>query len=120
MCKTPTYRPRQCRARGVRALVCKADVGTDAGCEFMVARTISELGRVDLLVNNAGTTTFVKEGDLDTLSTDDFQHIYSVNALGAYRMIRLCAPHMRAVGGGRVVNVSSVAGVYHTVGRCTR
>ncbi|CAE7809133.1 clpC [Symbiodinium sp. KB8] len=105
-----------CAASGAQVLLCQADVATDAGCEKLVAETVKRFGRVDFLVNNAGTTKFVHHGDLEGLNSADFRRIYDLNAIGAFNMIRLCAPHMRKAGGGRVVNVSSVAGAYHTVG----
>lgn len=107
---------QECRAHGVRVLLCQADIGSHVGCEKLVSETVKELGRVDFLVNNAGTTKFVQHADLDKLTTADFRMIYDVNAVGAFHMIRLCEPHMRKAGAGRIVNVSSIAGAYHTVG----
>lgn len=109
---------KMCRERGVRVLAVAADVGTDDGCSTLVQAALDGLGRIDVLVNNAGTTKFVPHDDLDGLSSKDFMRIYDVNAVGAFRMIRGCAPHMRMQGGGRVVNVSSIAGLYGTVGSC--
>jgi 3-oxoacyl-[acyl-carrier protein] reductase len=68
-------------------------------------------GRIDALVNNAGVTKFVKYLDLNDLNAADFQRIYSVNVIGAYQMVRACAPAMKRQGKGAVVNVSSVAGI---------
>ena len=73
--------------------------------------TLDKWGRVDGLLNNAGTTQFVAADDLDGLSADDFQRIYAVNVVGPYQMIRAVAPHMKAQGQGSIVNVASTAGL---------
>lgn len=100
-----------CRALGVDAIAVKGDVGDDAACRAVVEAAVARWGRVDVLVNNAGRTTFAAPDDLEALSDDDFLDIYRTNLLGAYHMIRACAPHMRAGGFGAVVNVSSIAGL---------
>ena len=69
---------------------------------------LDKWGRVDALVNNAGTTKFVKHGDLEGLSADDFLRIYRLNVVGPFQMARACAAALKAQKGA-VVNVSSVA-----------
>ncbi|MCF8469436.1 MAG: SDR family oxidoreductase, partial [Parvibaculum sp.] len=80
-------------------------------CRRIVAETVKKWGRVDILVNNAGGTKFANHAELDELDAEDFLWIYKVNVVGAYQMIRACAPHMKDAGKGSVVNVSSIAGV---------
>jgi len=65
-------------------------------------------GRIDALVNNAGTTKFVDHANLDGLQADDFLRIYRVNVVGPFQMTRACAPALKSTRGA-VVNVSSVA-----------
>ena len=101
----------ECEAEGVEVLVCRANVASDEDCRRMVKETVEKWGRIDGVVNNAGTTKFVNHTDLDGLSGQDFLDIYNVNVVGAYQMIRAAAPHLKASGQGSVVNVSSVAGV---------
>jgi len=101
----------ECEAKGVEAIAVKANVAEDADCRRLVAEAASRFGRLDFLVNNAGTTKFVDHADLDGLDADDFLNIYHVNVVGAYQMIRAAAHHMREAGAGAVVNVSSIAGV---------
>jgi 3-oxoacyl-[acyl-carrier protein] reductase len=101
----------ECEKLGVQTLLCKADVAQDADCRRMVAEAMTKWGRVDGLINNAGTTQFVNHADLEGLSADDFQRIYSVNVIGPFQMTRAVTPHMKAAGRGAVVNVSSIAGV---------
>ncbi len=100
-----------CQKLGAETRVCQGDVSSDDDCRRIVAETVAKWGRVDGLMNNAGTTQLVADGNLDALSADDFLHIYSVNVVGAYQMTRAVAPHMKAQGRGSVVNTSSIAGV---------
>ena len=100
-------------ARCKDAIVVQADVGDDAQCRKLVQAAIDKWGRVDALVNNAGTTKFVKHADLDGLSADDFLRIYRLNVVGPFQMTRACAPALKAAKGA-VVNVSSVASLLGT------
>ena len=100
-----------CRAAGSDAIVVKANVGKDEDCRRLAAAALDKWGRIDGLINNAGTTKFVDAADLDGLSSDDFQALYQVNVIGAYQMTRAVAPAMKKAGRGAVVNVSSVAGI---------
>jgi len=99
-----------CRAAGSEALVCQANVADDADCRRMADEAMTKWGRIDGLVNNAGTTKFCDHGDLEGLDASDFQTVLGVNTVGPFQMIRAVAPHMKARGRGVVVNVSSVAG----------
>lgn len=101
----------ECEAKGVEALVCRANVASDEDCRRMVQETVDKWGRLDGLVNNAGTTKFVAHTDLDGLSGQDFLDIFNVNVVGPYQMVRAAAPHLKASGQGSVVNISSIAGV---------
>lgn len=100
-----------CRAAGGDPLVFGADVSDDEACRALVAATVERFGRVDALVNNAGTTKFVNHANLDGLDKDDFLHIYAVNTVGAYQMTRAAAASLRAAGRASVVNVASIAGI---------
>lgn len=99
------------KSKGVDAILAQGDVGEDADCRRIAQAAVDKWGRIDVLVNNAGTTQFANHADLEALSADDFLWIYKVNVIGAYQMIRACAPHMKKVGKGSVVNISSIAGV---------
>jgi 3-oxoacyl-[acyl-carrier protein] reductase len=95
------------------AITVQADVGEDAECRKLVKAALDKWGRIDALVNNAGTTKFVKHPDLDGLSADDFLRIYRLNVVGPFQMVRACAPALKSAKGA-VVNVSSVAGLLGT------
>ncbi len=101
----------QCIAAGSEATTFKADVARDAECRALAAAALDKWGRIDALVNNAGITKFADAADLDALDAGDFQSIYAVNVIGAYQMIRACAPAMKKRGNGAVVNISSISGV---------
>ncbi|MBM7333092.1 SDR family oxidoreductase [Alcanivorax marinus] len=102
---------RDCEAHGVRALVVQADVADDAQCRALVDAAVAEFGRLDVLVNNAGTTKFCPHHDLDGLDKDDFLRLYEVNTVGAYQMTRAATPALRAAGLAHVVNMASIAGL---------
>ncbi len=95
------------------ALLVQADVSDDAQCRKLARAALDKWGRIDALVNNAGTTKFVKHADLDGLSADDFLRIYSLNVVGPFQMTRACAPALKAAKGA-IVNVSSVASLLGT------
>jgi 3-oxoacyl-[acyl-carrier protein] reductase len=99
------------RALGVRAVALRADVAEDADCRALVATAMREFGRLDVLVQSAGTTVFVPHADLEKLSLEDFQRVYAVNVIGPFQCARAAKGAMEASGGGEIVNVSSVAGV---------
>jgi 3-oxoacyl-[acyl-carrier protein] reductase len=95
------------------ASVVQADVGEDADCRKLAKAALDKWGRIDALVNSAGTTKFVKHADLEGLSGDDFLRIYRLNVVGPFQMARACAAALKA-NKGAVVNVSSVAALMGT------
>lgn len=100
-----------CRKLGGRAVAMQGDVAEDADCRRIAADTVAEFGRIDGLMNNAGTTRLVDQSDLDNLTADDFAQIYRVNVIGAFQMTRAVVPQMKKQGRGSVVMTSSIAGV---------
>lgn len=102
---------RECEALGADTIVQQANVAEDADCRALAAAARDKWGRIDALVNNAGTTRFCAHEDLEGLSAQDFQDLYAVNTISAYQMVRAVAPAMQKAGRGSVVNVASIAGV---------
>jgi 3-oxoacyl-[acyl-carrier protein] reductase len=91
----------------------QGDVAQDADCRRVAQTVLERWGRIDALVNSAGTTKFVSHADLEGLSTEDFLGILRVNLVGPFQMIRACAPALKAAR-GCVVNLSSVASILGT------
>ena len=99
-----------CSQLGAEVLVQKANVANDEDCRLLAKVALDRWGKIDGLVNNAGTTQFCPHHDLEGLSAADFQKIYGVNTIGPFQMVRAVAATMQERGTGAVVNVSSVAG----------
>jgi ketoreductase RED2 len=89
----------------------QGDVSVDADVARLVEETIARFGRLDVLVNNAGTTVVIPHDDLEAATPEVFRRLYDVNVVGTWALTVAAMPHLRASGAGCVVNVSSLAGV---------
>ena len=98
-----------CQAAGADTLRVQGNVADDGDCRRMAEAAVARWGRIDALVNNAGVTSFAGIANWDALDAATFQHIYGVNAIGSFQMVRACVDHLK-VAKGAIVNVSSVAG----------
>ena len=96
-------------ANGGRAVAIHADVAKDDECRAMVDAVVQQMGRVDLLINCAGTTEFIPFDDLDKVEDSTWDRLFHVNVLGAFHCARAVRGAMLASGGGQIINVSSVA-----------
>lgn len=92
------------RATGQRALAVAADVSDEAAVARALADVVAGLGAPTVLVNNAG---FLRERTLAKTTVAEWDTIVDVNLRGAFLLSRAIAPHQRAAGHGRIVNLSS-------------
>ena len=102
-------------ALGRRARAWKCDVANAEECAAVCKEIASELGCVDVLVNNAGVT---RDNLLGRIKDDDFDRVIDVNLKGAFNMVKaLYRTWLRNKGTGRIVNVSSVVGLMGNAGQ---
>jgi len=94
----------------VRSVVVQADVADDAACRRLVQQAVDQFGRLDVLVNNAGTTQFIRHSDLDSVSSEAWQRIFAVNVIGPFQCAR-AAKGALTTARGQIINVASTAGI---------
>lgn len=104
----------ECRAFGVKAECIAADVSKFDQCEAMVKQVKADFGSIDALVNNAGIT---KDGLLARMKEEDYDAVIAVNQKSVYNMLKHVCSVMMKQRHGRIVNVSSVAGLYGNPGQ---
>ena len=100
----------QVRGLGVPVILCQANVADEGAVRAMVQRCREELGGLDLLVNNAGTTRFIDHKDLDALTDEVWDEIFQVNLKGTFYACRAALPLLQERA-GCIVNITSVAGL---------
>ena len=99
------------KALGVKTLALTADLGDPDAAESLLGSVQSELGSVDILVNNVGGS--MGTSDIIGSSIEDFQKVMEVNLWSAVRLMKLALPGMTERGWGRVINISSIYGREH-------
>jgi 3-oxoacyl-[acyl-carrier protein] reductase len=102
------------RALGVECLTAQGDTALDADCRRIIAAAAEKFGRLDLLVNSAGTTQFIKHDDLDAVTDQVWQRIMDVNVKGPFQCIRAARPWLKQSDVAHVINVASIAGIAAT------
>jgi NAD(P)-dependent dehydrogenase (short-subunit alcohol dehydrogenase family) len=95
--------------RGGRALSIVADVSDESAVEGMIAATLEEFGHLDILVNNAGIAG--PTAPVTKVSREDWDHTLAVNLTGAFLCAKHALPRIIERGGGRIINITSVAGL---------
>ncbi len=95
----------------INAAAFACDITDATAVERLVGDVIGRLGRIDILVNDAAYNKSIPFNDLDSLTQEVWDKIMAVNLTGPMRLIKAVAPIMKAQGRGRIVNISSVAGL---------
>lgn len=98
-------------ALGAETLLCQADVADEPAVVAMLDEVRSRFGRLDGLVNNAGTTAATPPSDLDGLSMDDWDRVFAVNVRGTFQVTRAAVPLLRDAPAAAVVNLASIVGL---------
>jgi len=96
--------------RGAKVLLFRADVSDDPLVRKMLAAVEQEFGRLDALVNNAGTTTEVKPQDFDSLTAEEWDRVFAVNVRGVFQVTRAAVLLLKKAGGS-IVNTASIVGL---------
>lgn len=102
------------REQGIKAEMYRCDVSDFEKTKELVQAVIEEFGGVDILVNNAG---IVRDGLLLSMKESDFDSVIDTNLKGAFNMIRHTYGHFMKKRGGRIINISSVAGITGNAGQ---
>jgi 3-oxoacyl-[acyl-carrier protein] reductase len=101
----------EARARGVRAFAVGADVADPEAVLSMMRRVGDEFGSLDVLVNNAGTTSRTPPADLDGLSLDDWDRVFAVNVRGIFLVTRAAVPLLEKTDSPCIINSCSIVGL---------
>ena len=96
------------------AIYVQADIADSGQARSLVDQAAERWGRLDLVVNNAGTTVRIDHADIDAVTDETWARILGVNVVGTWSVIRAAVPALRATGGGSIINVTSLAGVRPT------
>ncbi|MGA2306511.1 MAG: SDR family NAD(P)-dependent oxidoreductase, partial [Acidimicrobiales bacterium] len=99
---------------GARALAVRCDVTSESEVEAMVGRCVAELGRLDIIVNNAGVT---RDATLRRMTLEDFRTVIDVHLQGAWLGTRAAAAVMREQKSGSIINMSSISGKVGNIGQ---
>jgi len=106
---------RDVEAAGARPLLFRCDVSDDTCVRAMLAATEKEFGRLDVLINNAGTTVDVEPKNLEAMKVEDWNRVFNVNVLGLFLVTRAAVPLLKKSPNGCIVNTCSIAGLRPSV-----
>ena len=102
---------REAEAAGAKTLLCRADVSDDSSVRAMLAAAEKEFGRLDVLINNAGTTVDIEPKNFEEMTVEAWNRVFSVNVLGLFLVTRAAAPLLKKSPNGCIVNTCSIAGL---------
>jgi len=101
----------EAEAAGARTLLYRSDVSDDTRVRAMLAATEKEFGRLDVLINNAGTTVDVEPKNFDDMTVEAWNRVFAVNVLGLFLVTRAATPRLKKSPNGCIVNTCSIAGL---------
>ena len=104
----------KCREKGADVLLIQSDVASYNSCEEAVKQAVEKFGGIYALVNNAG---IIKDALLMRMTEDQFDKVVATNLKGVFNMSKHVVSHMVKAREGRIVNISSVAGIYGNAGQ---
>ena len=99
------------RQEGGTAFAFEIDVRDEAGIESLVARAITEWGRIDILHNNVGVSIAGQDMPVHLMTPEGFDNLVAINLRSVLLTSKHVIPHMRAAGGGVIINISSMAAI---------
>ena len=102
------------RVAGVEAEAMQCDVSDAASVDSLVSQVLERFGRIDILVNDAAYNKWISFSDMEAMTLEEWGRILSINLTGPMLTSKAVAPAMKAQGSGRIVNISSVAGLTPT------
>tara|TARA_B100001750_G_C15472936_1_gene580859 strand:+ start:531 stop:1280 length:750 start_codon:yes stop_codon:yes gene_type:complete len=100
--------------KGVDAIAITCDVTDQDSVSSAIEETLRKFGKIDILVNDAGYNKWIPFSDLDSMTHEEWTKIFDVNLTGPMFCIKAVVPTMRERGIGRIINISSVAGLEPT------
>src|SRR6202171_4973188 len=100
----------QAQAKGAKTLLFKCDVSDDLCVRKMLEAAKQEFGRLDALVNNAGTTTDIKAKDFEAITAEEWDRVFAVNVRGMFQVTRAAVPLLK-IAHGSIVNTASIVGL---------
>lgn len=102
---------REAEKAGAKTLLHRCDVSDDVGVRAMLAAVEKEFGRLDVLINNAGTTVDVAPTNFEEMTVEAWNRVFSVNVLGIFLVTRAATPLLKKSLNGCIVNTCSIAGL---------
>lgn len=109
-----TNTKNEIESNNVKCLAVQGDVSNFDDCKKMIEEIMSEFGKIDVLVNNAGIT---KDSLIMRMSKEDFDSVIDVNLAGTFNVTKNVVPHMMKARSGKIINISSVVGVAGNAGQ---
>lgn len=112
--ETGSKRAAELSAEGYDVAFFQVNVADRSSVDSLVQNVLGHFGKIDILINNAGIT---RDGMLHKLAVEDFQKVVDVNLTGVFNCAQAVVPAMVQQGSGRIINTSSVSGIYGNVGQ---